>query len=33
VTGVEVGGPAPQDVDTWEDYEVLLTAWPTPHDG
>jgi CTP:molybdopterin cytidylyltransferase MocA len=33
VTGLEVGGPAPQDVDTWQDYELLLTAWQTPHDG
>jgi len=33
VIGVEVGGPVPRDVDTWQDYEILRAAWDAPHDG
>jgi molybdenum cofactor cytidylyltransferase len=31
VTGVEVGGTAPPDVDTRQDYELLRAAWEARH--
>ena len=30
VTEIEIDGPVPPDVDTWEDYEALLRLPATP---